>query len=80
MNERGAKTIRGLGRVFRTVECNGTRKVDAQEFFVGVNECGVVLSKPETDVLLAAFDTDQDAMVNYDEFLCALRGKMSACR
>ena len=34
---RGAKTIRGLGRSFRCLDSyNGDRKVDAQEFFVGM--------------------------------------------
>jgi len=80
MNNRGAKTIRGLGRVFRTMDDTGNRKVDAQEFFVGLNECGCQLTKDETDLLLSNFDTDHDGNVNFDEFLVGLRGKLSESR
>jgi Ca2+-binding EF-hand superfamily protein len=77
---RGAKTIRGLGRVFNTYDSAGARRVDAQEFFVGLNECGCNLTKEETDALLSAFDTDHDGNVNFDEFLVGLRGAMNGQR
>jgi calcyphosin len=80
MASRGAKTVRGLGRVFRTMDDNGNRKVDAQEFFVGLNECGCNLTKQETDLLLAAYDTDKDGNVNFDEFLVMIRGSLNATR
>jgi Ca2+-binding EF-hand superfamily protein len=80
MNARGAKTLRGLGRVFNSFDKDGNRKVDAQEFFVGINECGCNLTKEETNALLAHFDTDADGNVNLDEFLLCLRGKMNAQR
>ena len=80
MNERGARTIRGLGRVFKAMDTDGNRKVDAQEFFVGLNECGCSLTKEETTALLAHFDTDADGTVNFDEFLVGLRGTMNATR
>lgn len=74
MNARGAKTIRSLGRVFNTMQCENNRKVDAQEFFVGLNECGCNLTKEQTNCLLAFLDTDNDGYVNYDEFLSGIRG------
>ena len=80
MNARGAKTIRGLGRVFNTVYSDAKRKVDAQEFFVGLNECGCNLTKEQTNQLLAHFDTDIDGNVNYDEFLLAIRGQPNEAR
>ena len=80
MNARGAKTIRGLGRVFSTFDSDNNRKVDAQEFFVGLNECGCNLTKDQTNQLLANFDTDNDGTVNYDEFLRCIRGTPSALR
>jgi len=80
MAERGAKTIRGLGRVFRTMDSDGNRKLDAQEFFHGLNECGCDLTNQETDALLASFDTDHDGTVNFNEFLCAIRGSLNEQR
>ena len=80
MESKGAKTVRGLGRVFNTYDSAGARRVDAQEFFVGLNDSGVTLLKEETDLLLAMLDTNQDGNVDYDLFLKSIRGTMSADR
>jgi len=80
MATRGARTIRGLGRVFKAMDTDGNRRVDAQEFFVGLNECGCELLKEETDCLLQHFDTDGDGNVNFDEFLVGIRGSLNEAR
>ena len=80
MAERGASTIRSLGRTFKTQDGGANRKLDAQEFFTGLNECGCCLTKEETEQLLAGLDTDSDGTVNYDAFLTALRGSLNATR
>lgn len=74
---RDGHKIPSLGRVFNTYDSAGARRVDAQEFFVGVNDCGVSLSKDETAALLAILDTNGDGNVNYDDFLRAIRGELS---
>lgn len=49
--KRGSTTIRGLGRTFKALDSyDGNRKVDAGEFFVGLQENGVKLTKAEADV------------------------------
>ena len=51
MEVRGSKTIKALGRTFRALDSyDGNRKVDREEFFVGLQENGVVLSKSEANV------------------------------
>lgn len=80
MAARGFKTIRGLNRIFKQYDNDGNRKIDAQEFFVGLNESGCNLTKDETNCLLAYFDTDQDGTVNFDEFLVGLRGTLNEKR
>ena len=51
LNARGATTIRGLGRSFKCLDSyDGNRKVDSQEFFVGLQENGVKITKAESDV------------------------------
>ncbi|CDW76743.1 ef hand family protein [Stylonychia lemnae] len=48
--QRGAQTIRSLGKVFKSLDSyDGNRKVDAGEFFVGLQEVGVKLSRQESD-------------------------------
>ena len=80
MNARGAGTIRGLGRVFNTTGEEGNRRIGAQEFYVGINECGVKLEKSQTDCLLDNLDSDKEGTVNYDAFLVLLRGCPNATR
>ena len=78
---RGAKTIRGLGRTFRQLDSyDGNRKVDAQEFFVGMKETGLDITKQEAECLLQYFDTDGDGCMNFDEFLVGVRGRLNAKR
>ncbi len=51
LNQRGATTVRGLGRTFRALDSyDGNRKVEPQEFFVGLQENGVKITKAEVDV------------------------------
>lgn len=71
---RAGHKIPSLGRVFNTYDSAGARRVDAQEFFEGINNSGVCLSKEETDCMLACLDTNGDGNVNYDNFLTSIRG------
>ena len=53
LHSRGARTIRGIGRVFRSLDSyDGNRKVDPEEFFVGLNELGCDLTRDESKVSL----------------------------
>jgi hypothetical protein len=53
LEARGARTIAGLGRSFRTFDShNGNRRVDAQEFFTGLVDNGIKLTKAESDVII----------------------------
>mgnify|MGYP001234231866 CR=1 FL=1 len=72
--------IQCLGKVFHTYDSAGARRVDAQEFFVGLCDQGAKLSKEEAECLLACLDTNGDGNVNYDNFLCAMRGELNATR
>jgi hypothetical protein len=51
LNSRGANTIRGLARSFKAFDSyDGNRKIDPNEFFIGLQENGVKLTKQESDV------------------------------
>lgn len=54
---------------------DGNRKVDKEEFYWGLKEYGVTITKREAEILLDFLDTNEDGFVNYDEFLVAIRGK-----
>lgn len=81
LQRRGSKTIRGLGRTFRALDSyDRNRKVDRQEFAVGMRENGVELSASEYQVLFDYFDKDRDGSVCFDEFLVGIRGKPNSRR
>jgi len=70
-----------MGKVFRIVEApDGTRKVDKEEFYVGLKDLGVKITKKEAEALLDYLDTSDDGYVNYDEFLVGIRGVPNAER
>ena len=71
---RGAKTIRGLGRTFRNFDSfDGNHKIDQEEFWSGLCEIQIRISKQEAQQLMSLFDTDGDGYVNFDEFLVGIR-------
>ena len=63
-----------MGRSFRIMDDNGDRKIDAQEFYWGLQDLGASVSKNEANLLLHYLDTNQDGVVSYDEFLVGIRG------
>ncbi len=73
--------MRGLSRAFKNFDSyNGNRKIDKEEFYIGLREYGVQISKKEAETLLDYLDTDQDVQVNLDEFLIGIRGIPNAAR
>ncbi len=56
---------------------NGTdnRQIDKEEFYWGLKDLGVTITKREAELLLDHLDTNDDGFVNYDEFLYGIRGK-----
>ena len=67
--------------MFRQLDSyDGNKKVDKEEFAVGLRECGVQLSNQELGVLFEYFDKDGDGTVNFDEFLVGIRGTPNARR
>ena len=76
LRNRGVNTIRSLGKAFKTIDSfNGDRKVDKEEFYWGLKDFGVTISKKEAELLLDHLDTNDDGFVNFDEFLVAIRGR-----
>jgi hypothetical protein len=46
LNNRGANTIRALGKTFKALDSlDNNRKLDREEFVVGLRENGVTLTK-----------------------------------
>jgi Ca2+-binding EF-hand superfamily protein len=54
--------------------------LDKQQFYFGLKDYGVTVTKREAEVLLDTLDTDEDGTINFDEFLYQIRGKPNAAR
>ena len=81
LQRRGARGIRGLGRVFRQMDSfDGNRKVDRNEFMVGLRECGVQLEDQQMGELFDYFDKEKDGTMCFDEFLVGIRGTLNGRR
>lgn len=80
LTERGTYGIRGLGILFRKIDVSGNRKVDRHEFAWAMKENGHTLSALEFERLFKYFDRNNDGVVDYDEFLRAIRGDLNERR
>jgi Ca2+-binding EF-hand superfamily protein len=70
-----------LGRTFRALDSfDGNKKVDREEFAVGLRENGCDLNPNELSMLFGFFDKDNDGHINFDEFLVGIRGSLNAQR
>jgi len=78
---RGANTIRALGRTFRALDSyDGNKKIDRNEFVVGLKENGVTITKDEANILMGYLDKDRDGCIDFDEFLVGIRGQLNPRR
>lgn len=66
--------------MFYNFDFDGNRKIDKQEFYTGLKEYGVAITKREAEILLEYLDTNEDGFVNFDEFLVAIRGQPNKAR
>lgn len=80
LKERGFLGIRGIAQLFKSIDKNGNRKIEAEEFFWGLNAFGISLSQEEASNVLKSFDLNKDGHVSLDEFIVALRGDLNDYR
>lgn len=73
----GANGIRTLGSIFRRMDDNQNRALDATELQSGCNDYGLRLTLQDANILLNAMDRRNVGSVNFDDFLLAIRGPMN---
>ncbi len=74
--ERGTNIIATLPKVFKSMPSyDGKDKVSVNDFFYALSQFGYNLRKEDAVLLVRFFDKDNSEMMNFDEFLLAIRGK-----
>jgi len=66
--------------MFYQPERQETAELERQEFYTGLNELGVTLSKKETDALFTALDTNGNFKISFEEFLNGISKPLSQAR
>ena len=80
LKTRGARGIIGLAKQFRIMDDNHSLSLDKFEFSKAMSDYMLGFSEGETQTLFAHFDFDRSGLIEYDEFLRAIRGPMNANR
>lgn len=80
LNQRGSYGIRGIARIFKILDNDGSRKLDLKEFQEGLLDYGISLTDDEARLILQKFDSNKDGHVDFDEFLRYLRGDINKFR
>ena len=80
LKTRGARGIIGLAKQFRIMDDNHSLSLDKFEFSKAMQDYMLGFSEGEVQTLFAHFDFDRSGLIEYDEFLRAIRGPMSAAR
>lgn len=80
LKRRGAEGIRGLARHFKICDTNKNGTLDQEEFQKCIRLNNLGLSSEETLLLMRHFDRDNSGDVGYEEFLRAVRGRLSPVR
>ncbi len=80
LKSRGARGIIGLSKQFRIMDDNHSMSLDKFEFAKAMSDYMLGFSEGETQTLFTHFDFDRSGLIEYDEFLRAIRGPMNANR
>lgn len=66
-------SVRGVAQVFRILDKNKNRKIDAGELENGLRQMGINLNEEQVSVLVKHFDRDNSGQIDLSEFLTAIR-------
>lgn len=74
--EKGTNIIATLPKVFKSMPSyDGIDKISVNEFFSTLLQFGYNIRKEDAVLLVRYFDKDNSEMMNFDDFLMAIRGK-----
>jgi Ca2+-binding EF-hand superfamily protein len=77
---RGARSIMGMGRIFKIYDDNNNGQLDVEEAKKAFSEMRLDMTNNDAQVAFKAFDRDSDGQIDYEEFLRSVRGEMNDFR
>lgn len=77
---RGARGFIGLQRQFKIMDDNNSRSLDKYEFTKAVTDYMLGFTEGEIQKLFSYFDFDRSGLIEFDEFIRAIRGPMNPNR
>lgn len=78
--KRSANGLRGLRRMFKTMDRNGNGTLSPIEFKYAMRDYGLPLSDIEVTQIVKYFDSNHDGQLSFNEFLRAIRGDLNERR
>jgi len=80
IQQKGGVGLRTLKVIFRRMDFNGNRKLDASEFEQALAAFGIFPKKVELQALMRHYDVDGDGNISYEEFIRGLRDELTPRR
>lgn len=77
---RGARGFIGLQRQFKIMDDNNSRSLDKYEFTKAITDYMLGFTEGEIQKLFSYFDFDRSGLIEFDEFIRAIRGPMNPNR
>jgi len=76
----GKNSLISLGKFFIASDIKGTRQLNFEHFTKCIIQNKLEMTHRELKEIFSFFDVNKEGIINYDEFLLALRGPMSDFR
>ena len=80
MLSRGARSIIGIGRVFKIMDDNRSGSVDLEEFLRGYKESPLNFTNIDVQVIFKVFNKNGDGTIDYKNFLRVVSGDLNNFR
>merc|ERR1719326_1962860 len=77
---RGSRGFIGLQRQFKIMDDNNSKSLDKLEFTKAMTDYMLGFTEGEIQKLFAYFDFDRSGLIEFDEFIRAIRGPMNPAR
>lgn len=80
IQQKGGNGLRTMRRIFKQMDFNGSKTLDAQEFEQALGAYGLFPKKVELQALMKYYDIDGNGSISFDEFISGMKDELSPRR